>query len=180
MWLFGTQFILVKELYEILGNSGCFANDKQAEKVAYAKGNSLQTGLVLLGTFVMDFLMMGMVILHCFRIRSTQGPLGRVFLVQATSVFVMMSILNLFVAMVYFNSDRQYDGLGFPFVMVLPDIFACRLILLLRERAYTNECPGVKEQSRLVREALDVLDRQGKNEWDLGGCPHTFDPLMQP
>jgi len=137
IWLFGTQFIPIPELYLLLGKSGCFANDKQAEKDAFVQAKSMETGLVMLGTFMFDLLMMILVIIHCIRIRSTQGPLGRFFLMQASSVFVIMSILNLLVAVVYFNSDRQYDGLGFPFVMILPDILTCRLSVWLSIYIYS-------------------------------------------
>jgi hypothetical protein len=35
----------IPELYLLLGRSGCFANDKQAEKDAFIQGKSVETGV---------------------------------------------------------------------------------------------------------------------------------------
>jgi hypothetical protein len=39
------HLIAVPELYLLLGKSGCFANDKQAEKDAFIQGKSMETGV---------------------------------------------------------------------------------------------------------------------------------------
>jgi len=166
-WLLGTQFIVIKDLYLLYGKSACFANDKQAEQgPAFAYSRGPRTGLVILGSFLLDFLMMSLVLLHCIRIRSTQGSLGRTFLKQGLGVFIVMSALNLLVASIYLGRNRQYDGLGTPFLMVLSPILVCRLILMLRRTVSPSETEALRQQSCLVREAF-ADHGETTDEW---GC----------
>jgi len=98
---------------------------------------------------------------HCFRIRSTQGPLGMTFVVQGEGlIIVLVPLLRQFARLRHlhrdihiesshcnhvswvlipffpviikpshcFRPDRQYDGMGLPFLLVLPDVLV-RLFL---------------------------------------------------
>jgi len=161
-WLFGSQFIVIKDLYLLFGNSACFANDKHAEDgQAFSSKRGVRTGLVTLGSFLLDVLMMGVIFVHCLRIRSTQGSLGRTFLKQGLGVFVVMSALNLLVASIYLGQNRQFDGVGIPFLMVLSPILVCRLVLKLRRTVSPSETEELRQQSCLVREAFEACATDG-------------------
>jgi len=156
-WLLGSQFVYIKDLYFLFGTSACFANDKHAEDgPTFAYTPATRSGLVVLGGFLLDALMMSVVILHCIRIRSTQGSLGRTFLKQGAGVFVVMSGVNLLVAFIYLGRNRQFDGVGTPFLMILSPVLACRLVLMLRRTVSPSETEELRRQSGLVREAFAV------------------------
>jgi hypothetical protein len=172
-WLLGSQFIYVKDLYFLFGTSACFANDKHAEDgPGFSYTRATRTGLVILGSFLLDSLMMSVVILHCIRIRSTQGTLGRTFLKQGAGVFVVMSGLNLLVASIYLGRNRQFDGVGTPFLMILGPVLACRLVLMLRRTVSPSESEERRRQSCLVREAFAAYDSSLEVELprDAWGC----------
>ncbi|KAF8895542.1 hypothetical protein BD779DRAFT_1500092 [Infundibulicybe gibba] len=158
IWLFGTRFVVVDELYLLLGNSGCFANDAHAQAgKPFEYLNAKPTGLVMLGAFFLDVMMMVMVVVHWIRIGSVRGRLGRLFLVHGLGAFLAISAMNLFTACLYLSDNRQWDGLGLPFVLTLPDIIACRLVLALRKTAVPTTTFELRNHSRLVREALRHL-----------------------
>jgi hypothetical protein len=48
-------------------------------------------------------------------------------------------------------------------------------ILLLREKAYGADITDTKEQSRIVRQALEALDFRPGSEWDIGGSTSFHD-----
>jgi len=160
IWLFGTRFVMVDGLYILLGHSGCFANDETAEiGDIYLGATATPAGLVFLGSFIMDVIMMLIVIAHTLRIQSTQGSLGKLFIAQGLGTFAFMSTLHLFSAIIYLRSDRQYDGIGLPLTLV-SDVLACRLILALRRQVAPTTSQLSMLQSRLVREALAHLEAE--------------------
>ncbi|KAF8644415.1 hypothetical protein AX16_008475 [Volvariella volvacea WC 439] len=177
IWLFGTNFVVVKELYLLLGDSACFANDGLAQAggpYEYLSAfptavsspvsdsprdddvDSLQ--IIMLGAFFFDLLMMLIVIVYCIRIRSVRGRLGKTFLFQGFSGFVVISSLNLMTACLYFSPNRQWDGLGLPIIAILPDVIACRLILALRKRVNPTASAVERKHSKVVRDAFQSLE----------------------
>lgn len=176
MWLFTVHFTLVGTLFLILGKSGCFANDSEAETGGMVHNiPSTWTGVVILSAFCLDFLAMALVFLHCIRIRSTQGPLGKTFLKQGLGAFAVMSGLNLMVASIYIGRNRLYDGFGLPMLLVVPDILACRLILLLRAKVLPTERKRLQEQSRVVRECLAASEPFDENGTHITHSLKTLD-----
>ncbi|KAJ8507120.1 hypothetical protein ONZ45_g10478 [Pleurotus djamor] len=157
IWLFSSRFVFPEELYVAFGTSGCFANDAGAQSGSLFDPHrvAIQSGCVLLGIFLLDVIMTATIIVHCIRIRSTQGALGKAFLAQGLVAFLVMSAVNLPSAVLYLRGDRLYNGLGLPYLF-LSDVMACRLILLLRRKVKPTETDLLDEQSRIVREALAV------------------------
>ncbi|KAJ8515366.1 hypothetical protein ONZ45_g7200 [Pleurotus djamor] len=157
IWLFSSRFVFPEELYVAFGTSGCFANDAGAQSGSLFDPHrvAIQSGCVLLGIFLLDVIMTATIIVHCIRIRSTQGALGKAFLAQGLVAFLVMSAVNLPSAVLYLRGDRLYNGLGLPYLF-LSDVMACRLILLLRRKVTPTESDLLDEQSRIVREALAV------------------------
>ncbi|ESK95745.1 hypothetical protein Moror_12474 [Moniliophthora roreri MCA 2997] len=159
VWLFGSRFVVPEELYIIFGESGCFANDQSVETQGLWKwSRAVDAGVVMLAAFVMDLFMMMIIVVHCIRTRSTQGSLGRFFLMQGIVVFISMSILNLWTGINYLSTSRQWNGTGLPMSLVLSNVLACRLILSLRRRVMPTESHELRLQSRLVREALQTSE----------------------
>ncbi|KAL0961310.1 hypothetical protein HGRIS_006269 [Hohenbuehelia grisea] len=155
IWLFGSRFVVPEEIFFIFGTSGCFGNDAGAQKSGLFQFHfALQTGMVVLGNFLLDLLMTIVVVVHCFRMGSVQGRLGKAFLFQGLTAFIVMAALNLMAAVLYLRPDRRFNGIGLPF-LVLSDVLACHLILDLRRRVSPTEEDLEEEQSRIVHKAFD-------------------------
>ncbi|TFK74874.1 hypothetical protein BDN72DRAFT_637230 [Pluteus cervinus] len=158
IWLFGFQFVFVDELFQLLGESGCYANDAHAEGGgAFAYLSAYPAAMIMLSAFLFDFVMMSVVVVHCLRIRGVGGRLGKMFLAQGFTAFILLSALNLVTACFYFGTSRQYDGLGLPMFLILPDVVACKLILMLRRRVSPTTTRQDRLHSILVRKAFDNL-----------------------
>ncbi|KAL0581149.1 hypothetical protein V5O48_000839 [Marasmius crinis-equi] len=166
---------VVPIVYAIYGNTGCFATDSDAMAFGTA---SIRPGVVMVNiaflplvpllsliqhqpvhqivAFLMDLLMMTIIAVeqHSFRIRSTQGRLGRLFIFQGFAVFTLMSALNLGIACNYLSTSREFNGTLMPIIMTLSNVLACRLTLSLRKRVLPTETYELRRQSRVVREAL--------------------------
>jgi hypothetical protein len=85
VWLFGTQFIASKDQFSVFGpRSGCFGNDIQVEVPGLLYEAATHTGLVMLAPFLVDLLVIFFVGLHCLRTHTSQGRLGRTFIIQGT------------------------------------------------------------------------------------------------
>ncbi|KAA1469931.1 hypothetical protein DENSPDRAFT_835624 [Dentipellis sp. KUC8613] len=150
VWGFDVQ--LVSTLFSVLGQSGCFATTDIS-----ASQGAIHISLTFLTAFAYDLLTMSIVIIHCFRIRSTQGSLGASFLTQGVLVFMSMTTLNIFSAAMYLSSNKTFNGIGSYFALLLPDVLACRLVLMLRRRVSPTESVRQRECSQLVRDALELL-----------------------
>ncbi|KAK7464657.1 hypothetical protein VKT23_003901 [Stygiomarasmius scandens] len=178
IWLFGKWFILEVGAFQLFGKSGCYANDGGAVELDFNFGSATASCVVFVlqiprvsikltdgsflqfTAFLMDVLMMAIVFMHCLRNRSFEGALGKFFVLQGFAAFIVMSALNLSASITYAQRARQYDGVVMPFMLMIPDVLACRLILSLRRRVSPTETFFLKEQSRLVRGALGALEMQ--------------------
>ncbi|THV03818.1 hypothetical protein K435DRAFT_238694 [Dendrothele bispora CBS 962.96] len=174
IWLFGYWFILESSAFQLFGKSGCFANDSGAVGLEFHYGSATASCVVLFAAFLMDVLMMGTVFMHCLRNRSFEGALGKFFVLQGFAAFVVMSALSLTAAITYAQTARQYDGVVMPFLLMVPDVLACRLILSLRKRVSPTESFFIKEQSRLIRDALGALELQTLSQ-DVTEVRHSDD-----
>jgi hypothetical protein len=160
IWLFSGKLTVASPLFLLLGKSGCFADDPRLKEAGASFATANRTALVLLGAFFLDLITMALVIVHCIRIRSTQGRLGRAFLRQGLGAFVAMSVLNLLSASFYLLPSIELNGIGIPITMICPNVIACRLILKLRRRVLPTASVELDVQSRLVRGAVDAMDLQ--------------------
>jgi hypothetical protein len=97
------------------------------------------------------------------------------FLKQGLGAFAVMSGLNLMVASIYIGRNRLYDGFGLPMLLVVPDILACRLILLLRAKVLPTERKRLQEQSRVVRECLAASEPFDENGTHITRSLKTLD-----
>ncbi|KDQ62513.1 hypothetical protein JAAARDRAFT_462613 [Jaapia argillacea MUCL 33604] len=165
IWIFGTHFVLVEEVFQEFGRSGCFANDKIAQEHIFIKQVALPTAGLFLAVFLFDVLSIGSIVVHYLRRRSLQIDLGKLFIEQGIAAFVVISVINILSAASYMDSTRVYMGMTLPAAFIIPDIIACRLILTLRRRASRTEFDELQLQSLVVREAVAALemdDRSGK------------------
>ncbi|KAJ8080462.1 hypothetical protein PM082_017295 [Marasmius tenuissimus] len=118
IWVFGTQFVVAEQIYLLFGKSGCFAGD-----LAPADGSAaVRPGAVMVLAFSIDLIMLIIIVVHVYRIRSTQGRLGRHFIFQGFVVFALMSALNLAIACNYLSSTREFNGTLLPIVMNLSNV----------------------------------------------------------
>lgn len=158
LWLFGTQFSASTDQYFAFGpKTACFGNDSSTDNLQTIYISNMNPGLVMLGSFLIDLLVIVFVLLHSFRIRSSQGRLGQTFLLQALIFFIVMAAVNLLTAVTYFQRNKTYNGFGLPFAFLLPPIIACRIVLQLRRLVTPTETHELREQSQVVREAFELL-----------------------
>ncbi|EGO23909.1 hypothetical protein SERLADRAFT_470386, partial [Serpula lacrymans var. lacrymans S7.9] len=96
VWFIGIRFELRSNFFLYVANTGCYGNSPNA---TYNNNKpALGTGLVFLFTFLLDAFAILLVLWYAIRAKSYQGPLGRAFVLQSLSYFIMMSSLNLITA----------------------------------------------------------------------------------
>lgn len=145
--------------YEILGGTGCYPD--------YTRPHA-ETRLLLSlgGSTAMDFLSLSVILIYCLRIWSTRGSLGRLFVNQGLGAFFSILAVNGVALGTYFSPKSFHNGVGLPYILVIPNLVACRLILDLRRRALPTETEILRQHSHLIGEALANTDI-----W--GGDPNT-------
>ncbi|EPQ54586.1 hypothetical protein GLOTRDRAFT_139137 [Gloeophyllum trabeum ATCC 11539] len=122
VWIFGASFSLAEELFVLYGRTACFGNDKFAQSQAFVYQRAYHTASLFLAAFGLDCLCIGLVIWYCFSEPSIRCRLATTFVEQGIGAFVVMSVLNLLSAALYFSPLRQYDGMSLPYTMILPNI----------------------------------------------------------
>ncbi|KAF5345513.1 hypothetical protein D9758_012035 [Tetrapyrgos nigripes] len=175
IWLFGHWFELEAGIFQLLGNTGCYANDAGAVKLSFQYGRALGSAIVMVSrlsfdtlplahhwcgqfaAFLMDVLMTGIVFMHCYRNRSFQGALGKFFVLQGFVAFLIMAALNLTSAVTYFQNARQYDGIVFPFLLVVPDVLVGLPINSFTEEE--GESDGELSTKTAVRASWRCIER---------------------
>ncbi|KAF9465766.1 hypothetical protein BDZ94DRAFT_1253102 [Collybia nuda] len=153
-WVFAADVDAVEQspITNIIGRVGCFRGQGTGH-VRTAK----RVAVLLVAACSVDFLCTFVIILHCLRLRSLQGPLGKTFVVQGVGTFVIMTAVHVTSATVSFrNTARFAGGIIVPIPLILSNIVACRLMLALRRRASPTETKQNREISRLVRNALEL------------------------
>ncbi|KAH9054028.1 hypothetical protein EDB83DRAFT_1156598 [Lactarius deliciosus] len=91
--------------------------------------------------------------------RDTFGPLGKSFLKQGILVYVVMTALNALSLCAFFSSYLMYHGLAASslFAYIMPSAMACRLVLMLRQKASPTETKLRLEYSHMVNDALEMI-----------------------
>ncbi|KAJ7493282.1 hypothetical protein B0H11DRAFT_2156296 [Mycena galericulata] len=142
IWFFGTNAVSLPDIvYEALGGTGCFPDYG-------APGPNRGTRLIAASS-VMD-----LVSLSIIAIRSTRGSLGRIFLRQGFGAFTTVVAVHAIALGVYFDPQTYYNGVGLPYVLVISNLIACRLILDLRRKALPTETEILRRHSHLVDDAF--------------------------
>ncbi|KAF9267324.1 hypothetical protein L218DRAFT_681321 [Marasmius fiardii PR-910] len=131
-------------------------------------------GFRQVAAFLIDLFMMIIIVVHCFRIRSTQGRLGRLFLFQGFVVFVLMSTLNIGIAWNYLSTSREFNGVFVPISLTLSNVLACRLTLSLRRQATPSESYQLRMQSEVVGRALRRHEAWAQTQIETHGRDHSL------
>ncbi|KAF7357013.1 hypothetical protein MVEN_01037900 [Mycena venus] len=137
--------------YDILGETGCFPD--------YAANNGgMRLIIAMSASLVMDLVSLSIIIIYCLRIHSTRGSLGRVFLRQGLSSFAVVLVVHGIAMGLYFSPQSFYNGVGLPYILVISNLMACRLILDLRRKALPTETEIWRQNSLLVNQAFEGTD----------------------
>jgi len=155
--------------YILLGDSGCFPNYGLSDDLL-----SMRLGLVLPTALLMDFVSLSVVIVHCRRVRTPQGSLGKTFIHQGLGAFAIVFALHCVAFGLYFDPHDFRNGVGLPFILVVSNIIACRLILQLRLKVSPTATEISRQHSVLVRNALAT---RRHDEWVIGDESKSIDQM---
>ncbi|KAI9443622.1 hypothetical protein H4582DRAFT_1210011 [Lactarius indigo] len=158
-------------LFFITKRSGCFAMSDGPDLTMLATGAvpmpiAYHVGMIsILATFF-DCLNMLIVLSHWVRERGALGPLGKSFLKQGILVYVVMTALNALTIGAFLNPLPIHQGLGSCswFAYILPSALACRLVLMLRQKASPTETELRLEHSHMINEALEKIPSEQRPE----------------
>ncbi|KAH8992546.1 hypothetical protein EDB86DRAFT_1479677 [Lactarius hatsudake] len=167
-------WVLSKELtlapfFHVTKRNACFAISDEPN-IAVLAANELygtrvpapiayHMGMIsVLATFF-DFLNMFVVLWYWVRGRDTFGPLGKSFLKQGMLVYVVMTSLNTLAICSFLSTYLVRHGLAATslFANILPSPLACRLVLMLRQKASPTETKLRLEYSHMVDDALEMI-----------------------
>ncbi|KAJ8521709.1 hypothetical protein ONZ45_g1605 [Pleurotus djamor] len=85
--------------------------------------------MVQVASVATDAIALIVVFIHCLRIRTTQGPLGRLFIQQGITGFLVMLALNIVSAVTFLSPDHSLT-FGVVYPLMFPNIIACRLCVV--------------------------------------------------
>ncbi|KAF8129669.1 hypothetical protein K438DRAFT_749386 [Mycena galopus ATCC 62051] len=152
IWFFCFNVVVLPDIiYEVLGGTGCYpdyAADKGGEHLVIAMSASL----------VMDMVSLSVIIIYCLRKRSTRGSLGRLFISQGLSSFTVVLLVHGIALGLYFSPQGYYNGFGLPYILVISNLMACRLIVDLRRKALPTETEIWRQNSFIVDQAFEGND----------------------
>jgi len=160
-----TKFTHLEDgMHRMFGESGCFVGNNEVSPNILDKSPQ---AVLTIASLIFDLLMTAIVIVHCFRFRTTFGPLGKAFIVQGLAVFIIISAVHLAVSIIYLSPARadKWYGLGVT-TLILPNILACRLILALRRQVNPTATDDRRKASEGVRSAIRNLEIGGSSVVD--------------
>ncbi|KAJ6561110.1 hypothetical protein DFH09DRAFT_503168 [Mycena vulgaris] len=102
----------------------------------------------------MDFVSLSVIVIDCVQRRSMRGSLGRTFLGQGLFAFAVVFIVHFLSLGTYYNPHAFHNGVGLPYILIISNIMACRLILDLRRKAVPTETELLRQHSLLIENAL--------------------------
>jgi len=144
----------IMELQALFGHdSACLSVQKDA---ATANHHYFPLTIYSICALVFDTLVMALVFIHCIRFRTFWGPLGKSFVVQTLMAYVVLVAVQLCFMIVMASPDIQWDVL-IVFSDIIPNVIACRLILLLRRQVNPSRSTEDRLASEMVRDALGRL-----------------------
>ncbi|KAJ6485735.1 hypothetical protein C8R45DRAFT_280762 [Mycena sanguinolenta] len=143
--------VLADFVFELLDGTGCFPD--------YAANNGGEHLLIAMGaSLIMDLVSLSIIVIYCLRARSTRGSLGRLFISQGLSSFAVVLVVHSIALSLYFSPQGYYNGIGLPYILVISNLMACRIILDLRRKALPTETEILRQHSFLVDQALESND----------------------
>ncbi|KAF9465540.1 hypothetical protein BDZ94DRAFT_323046 [Collybia nuda] len=145
IWVFCTHIAVPPTIFYLaLGKTGCFPD--------YGDGfMALRIGYSMLAATLMDLASLSVVIVHCYRTRGREISLGRYFVNQGLGAFGFVSAVNIATAATFFDFK---NGIGLPFILVVSNLIACRVILQLRRKVTPSDSEISRRHSMLVRNAF--------------------------
>jgi len=120
--------VLPLEWYQNSGLSGCYPNYDSSVM-------GLRVGMIELSAILMDSLSLSIVLLHCRRELITRSSLARFFLGQGLWAFAAILIVNVTALIIFYVPNWSFNRFGLPFLAIVSNIIACRVILELRRKA---------------------------------------------
>ncbi|KAJ7780298.1 hypothetical protein DFH07DRAFT_469484 [Mycena maculata] len=153
IWFFCWNVVNLPDIvYLALGGTGCFPD--------YIANTYIGTRLVVAigASSVMDLVSLSTIAIHSLRTHSTQGNLGRIFISQGFGAFVVVLVVHCVALAIYFDPQNYHNGVGLPYVLIISNLIACRLILGLRRKALPTETEILRRHSQLVDEGLADID----------------------
>lgn len=160
IWSFCTHITILPEfVFTILGGTGCYP--------LYGKGYmGFRIGYSMLAATLMDMVSLTSVLVHCARSRSRQISLARYFIKQGLASFGLVVTVNVATAGVFFDQNGPHNGLGLPFILVVSNLIACRIILDLRRKVRPTDSEIAMQHSRIVHEGLRTRSYdETQDEW---------------
>ncbi|KAJ8695133.1 hypothetical protein PTI98_007747 [Pleurotus ostreatus] len=122
-WGFANQSLVARKVFAVLGT--CQGYKTTSNDFSHTR----HVGYVMVASIATDALALIVVSIHCFRIRTTQGPLGRLFLQQGISGFLVMLTLNIVSAFTFLGPDHLLT-FGVVYPLMFPNIIVCTLHLV--------------------------------------------------
>ncbi|KAJ7643383.1 hypothetical protein DFH06DRAFT_1136806 [Mycena polygramma] len=166
IWFFCFNVVpLPDSMYEALGGTGCFPDYA-------ANGGSTRMLIAMSASSVMDLVSLSIIALYCLRTRSTRGSLGRIFISQGLGAFAVVLAVHGVALGTYFSPTGFHNGVGLPYILVISNLMACRLILDLRRKALPTETEILRRHSHLVDKAFQNTDL-----WMIGEEQHPQYPM---
>ncbi|KAH8984412.1 hypothetical protein EDB92DRAFT_1886740 [Lactarius akahatsu] len=169
IWVLSKELTRLSPLFFFTKRNACFGISDEpditvlAASVLQGKGVpapiAYHMGMIsVLATFF-DCLNMLVVLWHWVRGRDTFGPLGKSFLKQGMLVYVIMTALNTLAICAFLSPYLVRRGLASSslFANILPSALACRLVLMLRQKASPTETKLRLEYSHMVDNALEMI-----------------------
>ncbi|KAJ6474650.1 hypothetical protein C8R47DRAFT_1221060 [Mycena vitilis] len=166
IWFFCFNVVpLSDSMYEALGGTGCFPDYA-------ASGGSTRLLIAMCASSLMDLVSLSTIALYCLRTRSTRGSLGRIFISQGLGAFAVVLTVHGVALGTYFSPTGFHNGVGLPYILVISNLMACRLILDLRRKALPTETEILRRHSHLVDKAF-----QNTDIWMIEEEQHTQYPM---
>jgi hypothetical protein len=147
-WILISKYTFGGGLNQLFGDTACIVEESSLAPTGLRFS---AIAVFSLATFFFDTLLTVMVFIRCLRFRTMWGPLGKAFVSQGLMAYVMLSAIDLAVAVVYLMPEQAHDGIA---ILRNPAscIIACRLILKFRRRADPSDMD--RDDSQLLRNAI--------------------------
>ncbi|CAK5273779.1 unnamed protein product [Mycena citricolor] len=152
VWFFCVDVPQLADLvYEVLGGTGCFPDYS-------ATSDNLRIGLEMAAAVFMDLISLLVIVLYRIQKGRFQGSLSRVFVNQGLLAFGCMLAVNATALGSYYNPDLYHNGMALPYILILPNVVACRVIISLRTKARPSETELDRQHSALIEDELANYD----------------------
>jgi len=149
-WFALHEMVVFNETFLFMGpKSGCFMAFPHGY-IPYSRTMFVAIGL--------DLIVGAMLVIHCFRMDSSQTRLGKLLVKQGLLYYPLMIVLNTITALVTtLGNFRGYDGIMFCSVISISNILACRFVIQIREYAAPDSLDHFQLSSLVRRDLRDSV-----------------------